>query len=158
MPYTGWFRIILWFSTLSAAWGIILCLPVIISTTITFMLHSFFSSLVRSKYLSLIVFFLFSLFWDSKIHYSAGSPFFLGVFFLLITSKSDLGLDGLLYLKITDNFNFKKKGVAENVWNLKVTVIQIVIGALGTVGKGLQRSWGNWRSEEELKSSRPQRI
>ena len=41
------------------------------------------------------------------------------------------------------------------IWNIKVTVIPIVIGI---VLKSLKKEWGNWRLEEESKPSRPQHF
>ena len=62
--------------------------PIITGTTVIFMYHSFFSSLVRFKYLSLFLFswiFYSVVHLDGKVHYSAG-PLFLGI----ITSSGDL--------------------------------------------------------------------
>ena len=42
------------------------------------------------------------------------------------------------------------------LWNMRVTVIPIVIGTLGTVPKGLERGWKNFKSEEVSKSSKLQ--
>ena len=33
----------------------------------------------------------------------------------------------------------------KKLWNMKVTFIPIVIGALGTVTKGLEHGWRTWR-------------
>ena len=40
--------------------------------------------------------------------------------------------------------------------NIRVTVIPIVVGALGTVPKGLEGGWGNWKSENQSRSFRQQ--
>ena len=52
--------------------------PITIGITIIFRFHSFFSSLAKSKYLSLFSFSLIFTLWsaDSKVHYVAGSLFF----------------------------------------------------------------------------------
>ena len=41
------------------------------------------------------------------------------------------------------------------LWNMNVTVISIVISALGMVPKGWKGDWAHWRSEEESRSYRP---
>ena len=68
---------------------IVLSAQTTIGTTFTFMFHCFFCSLVRSWYLFLFSFsfFLFVVQQDVKVHYSAGSLFFL----LPITSSGHLG-------------------------------------------------------------------
>ena len=38
--------------------------------------------------------------------------------------------------------------------NMKVIVIPNAVGALGIIPKGLEIDWMNWRSEEELRTSR----
>ena len=55
--------------------------PITIGFTVTFLLHSFFNSQARSRYLSLIFFVAFLQFypvvsWKGKVHYLAGSLFF----------------------------------------------------------------------------------
>ena len=37
----------------------------------------------------------------------------------------------------------------KRLWNIKVTVIPIVVEAFGSVLKGLEKKQGNWGSEEE---------
>ena len=117
-------------SPLSKPWGSVWSVPITIGITVTFMFHSFFMSLVRFKFLSLfLLFFIFIVVcWDSKVHYTTGSPFFF--FWLIITwfdllagiswfvciskslrimcislSKMDSGLC-IYYLFIWSNFNF----------------------------------------------------
>ena len=56
--------------------GIVLSAPIIIWITVTFMYHSFFSSLAKFKYLSLFVFFQFYILVcrNGKVYNLAGSP------------------------------------------------------------------------------------
>ena len=37
------------------------------------------------------------------------------------------------------------------LWNMRVTVIPMVVGALGTVAKSLEKELRNWKSEKELR-------
>ena len=37
----------------------------------------------------------------------------------------------------------------KNLWNIKMTVVPIVVGALGTVVRSLKRNWKDWKSLEE---------
>ena len=41
-------------------------------------------------------------------------------------------------------------------WNMRLTVIPVVVGALRTVDRGLGNYWRNWKSEEESEASRLQ--
>ena len=99
--------------------GIVPSALITISATVTVMFHCFFSSLARSKYLSLFLFsFIFTLVChDGKVYYSAGSLFFFFFFvflflffcfcFLFFLTTPTFGLlAGIsdLYLKISENF------------------------------------------------------
>ena len=44
----------------------------------------------------------------------------------------------------------------KKLWNMKVTIIPIVIGAFGTVTKGLLKDWRTWKLEDEWKLSKLQ--
>ena len=37
----------------------------------------------------------------------------------------------------------------KNLWNMKVTMIPIIVGAFGTVSNNRKRDCGDWKSEEE---------
>ena len=51
--------------------------------------------------------------------------------------------------KIDKYLNFAWK--LKKLWNRKVTVIPIVVGALGMLSKDLEKRQGKWRLENELK-------
>ena len=59
----------------------VLSVPITIGITVTFMFHSFFSSLAKSRYLSFNCYPIVS--WNGKVYYSAGS-----LFSLLINTRS----------------------------------------------------------------------
>ena len=40
------------------------------------------------------------------------------------------------------------------LWNVRMVVIPVVIGALGTVFKAWKKDWKKWQPEEELRPSR----
>ena len=42
------------------------------------------------------------------------------------------------------------------LWNMKVAVIPIVIGAVGIIPKGLERSWKIWKLDNKLRPSKLQ--
>ena len=44
----------------------------------------------------------------------------------------------------------------KNQWNMKMMVIPIIVGVLGTVPKGFSKDMRNWRLEEVLKPYKPQ--
>ena len=44
----------------------------------------------------------------------------------------------------------------KKLWNMKVTIIPIVIGAFGTVTKGLQKDWRTWKLADEWRPSKQQ--
>ena len=44
----------------------------------------------------------------------------------------------------------------KKLWNMKVTIVPIVIGALGTVTKGLLKGLGIWKLADELRLSKRQ--
>ena len=48
------------------------------------------------------------------------------------------------------------KRIWKKLWNMKVTIIPIVIGAFGTVTKGLLRDWRTWKLEDEGRLSKLQ--
>ena len=37
----------------------------------------------------------------------------------------------------------------KNIWNMKVTIIPIVIGAFGSLRKGYERAWMTWKLAAE---------
>ena len=37
----------------------------------------------------------------------------------------------------------------KKMWNMRLTVIPVVVGALGTVSKGMEKRWSSWKSEVE---------
>ena len=42
----------------------------------------------------------------------------------------------------------------KNLWNMQVTIIPIVIGAFGTVTKGLLRDWRTWKLADKWRPSK----
>ena len=44
----------------------------------------------------------------------------------------------------------------KKLWNMKVTIIPVVIGALGTVTKGLKRDWRAWKWQGKWRLSKLQ--
>ena len=42
----------------------------------------------------------------------------------------------------------------KKLWNMQVIIIPIVIGAFGTVTKGLLRNWGTWKLSDEWRPSK----
>ena len=42
----------------------------------------------------------------------------------------------------------------KELWNVKVTIIPRVIGAVGTVNKGLLKDWRTWNMEDEWRPSK----
>ena len=44
----------------------------------------------------------------------------------------------------------------KKLWNMKVTIIPIVIGAFGTVSKGLLKGLEDWRLDDEWRPSKLQ--
>ena len=44
----------------------------------------------------------------------------------------------------------------KKLWNMQVTITPIVIGALGTVTKGLQRDWRTWKLADGWRLSKRQ--
>ena len=69
-------------SSITNRLGIVPSATAIIGITVTFMFHSFSLSLARSKYLyfcSPFFYFYSVVGWNSKVHYSAGSPFLLTI-------------------------------------------------------------------------------
>ena len=63
-------------------------------------------------------------------------------------------------VKLKENENMDKyldlARKLKRLWNMRVKVIPIVVGALGTVTKSLEKDLRNWKSEEELRSSKQQ--
>ena len=41
----------------------------------------------------------------------------------------------------------------KKLWNMKVMIVQIVIGALGTITKGLLKGFGNWRTGRDYRNN-----
>ena len=46
-------------------------------------------------------------------------------------------------------------GELRKLWNIRVTVIPVIIGALGAVPQSLERGWKRWKSKDE---SRPSKL
>ena len=44
----------------------------------------------------------------------------------------------------------------KKLWDMKVTVIPILVGVPGTVSKSLEKDWRNLKPKEESRPSRPQ--
>ena len=65
-----------------------------------------------------------------------------------------------------ENKGKRKKGqilercqrIKKKLWNIKVKVMPIVIGALGRVPKARKNDWKNQKSEEESRQFRPQNF
>ena len=74
-------------------------------------------------------------------------------------SFSEFAISADLRVKVKENekidkfLNLAKK--LKNLWNMMVTLILIVVGVLGMISKYLEKEWGNWKSEEESRPSRP---
>ena len=64
--------------------------PIAIGTTVTFMFHSFFSSLARSRYLSFFSLPFRFILWSAGIAKSTSLQIFFFFFFLLISMRSGL--------------------------------------------------------------------
>ena len=81
MLSSGRYLLVLWFLSakvpLPKRWGLLRAQP--LQSTVNFMLHRFFSSLARSRYLSFFPFLLILLCYlpGCKVHYSLGSFFFV---------------------------------------------------------------------------------
>ena len=65
-------------------------------------------------------------------------------------------------VKLKENENEKKDKyldldrVLKKLWNMKVTVIAIKIGALGTVTKDWYKDWSTWKQKDKWRPSKLQ--
>ena len=98
--------------------------PITIGIIVTFLSHSFFNSLARSRYLSFFFFFFFVFFqfysvasWESKVHNSASSlfSFFFVCFFFFFCLHVSLLQDQVFWLRLGDPF------VSQNPWGIFVS-------------------------------------
>ena len=48
-----------------------------------------------------------------------------------------------------DEYRDLARELEKKLWNIRLTVIAIVVGALGTIPKAFEKRGGNWKSDEE---------